>query len=372
MLVDERRMKSIFFRVKFPLRPSFRNFNFGPFIAGTIKDMSKINPAKLVLVAMYEPSDEEFGELGVFLKDGNFKLVQADTAGLSGRLYEGEDGLLAIQAGVGNPNTAVSIMALGLAGGYDLSKAYWLISGIAGGNPRNCPLGSVVWTDWAVDGDLAFEISPEDKPEDWSTGILPIGAKEPYGPHSVDDASFGQRYEVSRLNPDLCQWAYNLTKEIPLLDSDEMKAERMAYTGFPGIQGPPQVLCGGNLTTGRYWHSRKMTEWAERWVDYWTEGEGTFYTSAMEDTGTLHALRHLSRMGLVDNDRVLLLRTASNFTFPPPGRTVIENLFGEAQGDAHYPAYIPSLENARTTATTIINEILSNWPAYWENIPTPG
>ncbi len=334
--------------------------------------MSNLVSAKLVLVAMYEPSDEEFGELGVFLKGENLNPVQADTAGLPGRLYEREDGLLAIHAGVGNPNTAVSIMALGLAGGYDLSKAYWLISGIAGGNPRNCPLGSAVWTDWAVDGDLAFEISPEDKPQDWSTGILPMGAKEPYGPHSVDDAAFGQRYEVSQLNPKLCQWAFNLTKDIPLIDNEEMKAARRAYTGFPHIQGPPQVLCGGNLTTGRYWHSRQLTEWAERWVDYWTEGKGTFYTSAMEDTGTLHALCYLSRMGKVDYDRVLLLRAASNFTYPPPGKTVLQNLFGDAQGDAHYPGYIPSLQNAQKTATTIIQKILTNWPTYRDRSPNPG
>ena len=67
--------------------------------------MSNLVSAKLVLVAMYEPSDEEFGELGVFLKGENLNPVQADTAGLPGRLYEREDGLLAIHAGVGNPNT---------------------------------------------------------------------------------------------------------------------------------------------------------------------------------------------------------------------------------------------------------------------------
>ncbi len=335
--------------------------------------MSQPIPVKLVLVTMYEPSDARFGELGVFLQDGKFRpaQVQAEASGLQGRLYERGDGLLAIHAGVGNPNTAVAIMALGLAGGYDLSNAYWLISGIAGGNPQNCPLGSVVWADWAVDGDLAFEISPEDKPADWSTGILPMGAKVPYGPSSTDDAAFGQRFEVSRLNPHLCQWAYKLTKDIPLLDNDEMKAERRAYTGFPNIQGPPEVLCGGNLTTGRYWHGRALTEWAERWVEYWTDGQGAFYTSGMEDTGTLHALRHLSRMSKADYDRVLLLRAACNFTHPPPGKTVLENLFGEAQGDAHYPGYIPSLENAQKTATAVIDEIFANWETCKDTVPSP-
>ena len=171
------------------------------------------------------------------------------------------------------------------------------------------------------------------------------------------------------MNPSLCQWAYNLSKDIPLLDNEDMKAARRAYTGFPHIQGPPQVLCGGNLTTGRFWHSRKMTEWAENWVDYWTQGEGTFYTSGMEDTGTLHALRHLSRMGKVDCDRVLLLRAASNFTFPPPGKTVLENLFGDSQGDAHYPGYAPSLLNAQKAATTVIDEILNNWQKYQDTPP---
>jgi purine nucleoside permease len=38
------------------------------------------------------------------------------------------------------------------------------------------------------------------------------------------------------------------------------------------------------------------------------------------DTGTLTALRRLSRTKLVDLQRVMVLRTASNFTMPPPGK----------------------------------------------------
>ena len=33
-----------------------------------------------------------------------------------------------------------------------------------------------------------------------------------------------------------------------------------------------------------------MTAWAERWVPYWTRGQGVFAMSAEEDTGVMQAL----------------------------------------------------------------------------------
>jgi purine nucleoside permease len=54
-------------------------------------------------------------------------------------------------------------------------------------------------------------------------------------------------------------------------------------------------------------------EWCRAWVRYWTGGQGTFATSAMEDSGVMRALRSLDAAGKVDVQRALVLRTASNF-----------------------------------------------------------
>ena len=55
------------------------------------------------------------------------------------------DGELAIVTGQGTAHAAATIMALGLDQRFDLSHAYWLIAGIAGGNPEQASLGSAVW-----------------------------------------------------------------------------------------------------------------------------------------------------------------------------------------------------------------------------------
>ena len=51
-----------------------------------------------------------------------------------------------------------------------------------------------------------------------------------------------------------------------------------------------------------------------------TDGKGTYAICGMEDTGTLQSLTWLARADKVDLDRVLVLRTASNFDVPSTAR----------------------------------------------------
>ena len=67
-----------------------------------------------------------------------------------------------------------------------------------------------------------------------------------------------------------------------------------------------------------------LNDWANRWVAYWTDGKGNFVTSNIEDTGSFQALTYLDGMGKVNKDRVMVLRTASNYTMQPPGMTAAE------------------------------------------------
>ncbi len=82
--------------------------------------------------------------------------------------------------GIGTARSASSVMALGLDPRFDLSKSYWLVAGIAGANPDTAPLGSAVWAEWIVDGDLAHEIDAREIPPDWTTGYVPLFASHPY------------------------------------------------------------------------------------------------------------------------------------------------------------------------------------------------
>ena len=74
--------------------------------------------------------------------------------------YNPDKGVLGIVTGIGTARAAASIMALGMDPRFDLSRAYWLVAGIAGADPNDMSLGSAAWAEWLVDGDLA----PRDRP----------------------------------------------------------------------------------------------------------------------------------------------------------------------------------------------------------------
>ncbi len=65
---------------------------------------------------------------------------------------------------------------------FDLSKAYWLVAGIAGVDPEDASIGSAAWAEWLVDGDLAHEIDAREMPKDWPTGYFALDSTKPYDP----------------------------------------------------------------------------------------------------------------------------------------------------------------------------------------------
>lgn len=298
---------------------------------------------KAVLVTMFEPSGDQAGELSPFIERFGLETFELPGSGLTHVLANADRSLIAIVAGVGTANTAVSLMALGLCGQLDLSRAYWLIAGIAGVNPREGALGSVYWADWVVDGDLAHEVDIRSAPDGWAIGIFPLGAKEPYGPSTLESGLFGRPYQRFEIDEELLKWALEHTESLELANPPALEAFRREFAGFDGACQSPRVGVGGSLSAARFWHGPHHNEWAEHWFRYWTDGRSRFVTSAMEDTGSLHALAQLDLMGRADAHRVLVLRAASNFTMPPEGGDAVQNLVADAE--PNYPGMAAALEN---------------------------
>jgi purine nucleoside permease len=252
-------------------------------------------------------------------------------------------------------------MALGLDPRFDLTHAYWLIAGIAGGTPDRISLGSAAWARWVVDGDLGYEIDPREIPSDWTTGYLPLRKARPFeSPAAPLDG------QVYALNSSLAEWAFNLTRTVPLADSDHLKEIRSRFDGA-AAQRPPFVTMGDEISGSTYWHGKILDAWAAQWVPYFTGGKGVFATTAMEDTGTLQSLQFLANAKRVDLNRVMVLRTVSNFDRQPPGMSAAESLANQRIGA--YSGYLPSLEAAYTVGHTVVNELLTHWPQYEGNIP---
>ena len=321
-------------------------------------------PVKVVVVAMFErgaDTGDEPGEYQHWVEREHLDRIFPFPQGYHD-LRMNREGVLGILTGVGTARAAASIMALGLDPRFDLRKAYWIVAGIAGVDPIDASLGSAAWAEWIVDGDLAHEIDAREIPADWKIGFVPLRRSVPYEQPRIDNGSG----EVYHLDPALGDWAFRLTRHVELQDTEEMRKERMQFE-YPNARRPPFVLKGDQLAASTFWHGKLLSEWANDWVRYHTDGKGNYVTTAMEDTGTLQSLTFLAKAGRVDVKRVLVLRTASDFDQQRPGMTAAESLAGNKIGK--YTAYLPALEAAWRVGHVVVAELVKNWPRYREVMP---
>lgn len=320
-------------------------------------------PVKVVVLAMFEVganTGDTPGELQYWVERDHLDRVYALPAGYHA-VRMNDKGEMAVLTGQGTAHAAATVMAVGLDPRFDFSHAYWIVAGIAGGCPDRISLGSAAWARWVVDGDLGYEIDAREIPPDWTTGLLPLRKKQPF--ELPAEPLEGQAYA---LNAGLAGWAFDLTRAMQLEDSEKLKEIRSHFTGA-AAQRPPFVTMGDEISSSTYWHGKLMDAWASAWVPYFTGGKGEFFTTAMEDTGTLQSLEYLARAGRVDANRVLVLRAVSNYDRQPEGLTAAESLARQRIGA--YAAYLPALEGAYRVGHAVVNELLTHWPKYEKTIP---
>jgi len=325
--------------------------------------ISKPVEVKVVVVSMFEigaDSGDVAGEFQLWHERQHLD-VGYPFAHHHDLFFNAATGVLGMVTGEGSINSASAVMELGMDPRFDLSHAYWLVAGIAGVDPEDASIGSAAWAEYLVDGDLAHEIDAREIPADWPTGYFARHTKRPYDPNKPQPTG-----EMFRLNPRLTEWAFELTRAVKLDDSPELRETRSHFSGYPNAQKPPFVLKGDTLSGMTFWHGKILNEWANRWVEYWTDGKGQFVTSAMEDTGTFQALTYLHPTGKVDKDRVMVLRTASNYTMPPPGMTAADHLLKENQG---YAGLNASVEAAYRVGSVVVEEIVRRWKDYRDHTP---
>ncbi len=282
--------------------------------------------------------------------------------------YNPEKQVLGLVTGEGSLRAAASIMALGLDKRFDLSKAYWIVPAIGGIDPTYASVGSAAWAEWIIDRDLNFEIDQRDVPADWSTGHIPLGRSTPFEPPTpaLDRMNGVNGYH---LNPDLVEWAYQLTRNVALTDTPDLMKIRAGYARYPNALKPPFVLKGDEVSASDWWLGDHMNTLAEQWMSYWSSGKGTAVTTAMEDCGILTSLTQLSHTHRVRLDRVLILRTGSDYTVPAEGQTAAQLLASEASEDDVLSAFMPAIEAAYRVGSPVVNEITSHWAKYAEHTP---
>ena len=117
-------------------------------------------PIKVVVVTAFERGQDlgdAPGEIQLWVEREHLDLVLDLPSGYH-HLRMNKDGVLAMVTGVGTAKAAASVTAVGLDPRFNFTKAYWIVAGIGGGDPADVSLGSAVWAEHVIDGDLAFEV----------------------------------------------------------------------------------------------------------------------------------------------------------------------------------------------------------------------
>lgn len=267
-----------------------------------------------------------------------------------------EDGVLGVVTGM-RGRARESVAALALDPQFDLTRAYWIVAGIAGVDPRAGSIGSASWARYIVDADPIFEIDDREIPPDWPYGLYSLNTSRP----GVKGSAEGSSGMVWKLDAGLTDWAYALTRETPLPDSPALQRDRSRYPEEPVAQRPPFVFIGDALGATRFWHGQRRTQWARDWVKLWTDGQGTFAMTDCEDQGVMDVLSLYGRLGRVDARRVLVLRTASNYSYEPLGQS---QAIAFAEGGA-----VAGFEAAYRVGSPVVKALVAAWGTYATILP---
>jgi purine nucleoside permease len=94
-------------------------------------------------------------------------------------------------------------------------------------------------------------------------------------------------------------------------------------------------------------------------------GKGVFAMTNIESQSMAAAMLIASKQGLVNMNRVLVLRTASNPSTPPPGHTALESVGDEG------PGQIAAYEANYRVGAPVVHELLKSWDHYKDAVPAP-
>jgi purine nucleoside permease len=270
----------------------------------------------------------------------------------------GADRVCLVTIGEGHANAASSVAARVFGRTFDLRRTYWVVTAIAGINPRYGTLGSAAWADWLVEFGLQWELDARVKPPAWPSGYTGLLST---GPDEKPGTLYGT--ELFRLDGRLVRRAYELSRHVKLTDSATARKTRAAYP--PPANRLPAVIRCDTASGDTWWSGEHLAQRAEAWTRLLTDGRGRYCTTQQEDNATYAALVRGQTAGLVDTGRVAVLRTGSDFDRPPPGGSSADNLLGFAdQG-----GFGPALANLVLAATPLVNEIATRWSAWRDGVP---
>jgi purine nucleoside permease len=113
-----------------------------------------------------------------------------------------------------------------------------------------------------------------------------------------------------------------------------------------------------------WWHGELLERRAQDWTKLLTDGQGTYCTTQQEDNATYEALKRGARAGLLDLERVAVLRSASNFDRPYPGQSAYDSLVTATSG-----GFVPATHNLYQAGGPLIAAIVQDWTSWRAGVP---
>lgn len=262
-------------------------------------------------------------------------------------------------AGEGEINAAASLSALALSPLFDLSKTFWLLNGIAGGEPTEVTTGSATFAKYAVQVGLEYQIDYREyisTNPNWTSGYFAYGTDNPWEyPANV----YGT--EVFELNEKLRDRAVELASNVTLSRGTARNIEfRDLYEVSPAVNDPKVVKCD-SLTSDNYFTGNVLNDYFSFYAKLMTNGLATYCSTAQEDNANLEVLTRLSSHGLVDYNRVVVLRSISNFSRPPPSmaNATVEFFTKTEKGGIQH-----SIDNLVKAGMPFVRDVVANWDEY--------
>ena len=265
-------------------------------------------------------------------------------AGAEREVFVNKDGVMGTVLGMGKVRSSSTMTAVLADPRFDFSKTYFIITGCAGTPPDVGTVAAVFWADWLVDYDLGHR---------WAAGEVPAGAPL---------FSLRKGYEDVRalqLNPKLVQYAFALTKDTPLEDSDISKKYRQKYPQEQARRSP-FVGVGTHVAGDTFFHGPGLSKEAQYVCD---QNKASVYTiTEMEGMAVGYIVKKFGHA-----DRLLSLRTGVNFDQGNPGETTLEHL-DPAPGN--YPGgFDTGMKNTFAVGSKLVDDIVKNWKVWQNGVP---
>lgn len=331
----------------------------------TIMQTMVITP-KVVIVSMFEPEAKAWTDKIQFSHN-------ITVPGLS-PIYPDvhctvDYSICQVTTGEGEINAATSVSFLLASSKFDFTKSYWLLAGIAGGEPSQVSIGAVTFAKYAVQIGLQYQVAHKEivksHPE-WPTGYFNYGTDNPW---EYPDSIYGT--EVFELNDNLRDRALKLSKQHASqslnVGDDKNRALRKLYAS-PAFENP-QILACDVLTSDMYFLGKTFSEYYGNFTKMMTNNTGTYCSTAQEENASLEALVRGSKAGMADFQRIVVLRTISNFVRAPPSlESDPLNFF------LNYPkgSLQLALDNIYIGGWPFVNDIVTNWKELYSTNTFPS